>query len=277
MHLQPFTDWIHCCLTTAVWSRLKRIPPRGRCRKSLVSMFFPAPRPITPVKSNALIPSFVTCTFWPAFTFWGVYFLMGKCRNPGPEMQRHRTVWFLVALVVRRVKWGNVSEGTRLGEILVFVPSWVERGPFIWVYLVMIPPWSSFNTSPPPPPTPPHINDVFFESHWCSLQLLRLHKWSRLWVNIIVWRAWDLGSGDGELAGVQARSKHGSHDPAQFTDGIFRSQKLILKILTTVGANCSWCQSGDPTEFTGERWSVKVTYLRVQCKTKERNQASELG
>lgn len=51
------------------------------------------------------------------------------------------------------------------------------------------------------------------------------------------------------------------------------SQKLILKTLTIVKANCSECQG----LFTGERWSVKVTYLRVQCKTKERNQAAELG
>lgn len=48
-----------------------------------------------------------------------------------------------------------------------------------------------------------------------------------------------LGSEDGELAGIQARSKHGLHHPAQFTDGIFRSQKLILKNLTIVKANCS--------------------------------------
>lgn len=82
-----------------------------------------------------------------------------------------------------------------------------------------------------------------------------------------------LGSEDGELAGIQTRSKHGLHHPAQFTDGIFRSQKLILKTLTIVKANCSECQG----LFTGEKWSVKVTYLRVQCKTKERNQAAELG
>lgn len=50
-----------------------------------------------------------------------------------------------------------------------------------------------------------------------------------------------LGSEDGDLAGIQARSRHGLHDPAEFTDGIFRSQKLILEHLTIVKAKCSWC------------------------------------